>query len=240
MQPSPIDWATVEALSFDCYGTLIDWESGILATLRAELGVTSAPDPDDALLEAYARHEARLEAGPWQPYRQVLSQALAQTLTEQGGSVTADARARMGGSVADWPAFPDSVAALARLGERFRLAVITNCDDDLFDFSDEKLGRPFTWRITAEQVRSYKPSARNFDLALERIGLPPERIVHVAQSLYHDHVPAQAMGLRTVWVNRRHDRAGFGATPPASARPSLTVPDMATLAAQAVDAAGAR
>jgi 2-haloacid dehalogenase len=136
--------------------------------------------------------------------------------------------------VADWPAFADSVAALARLRQRFGLAVITNCDNDLFDFSDERLGRPFTWRITAQQVGSYKPSKRNFEFGLQRIGLPPERIVHVAQSLFHDHVPAQAMGLKTVWVNRRHDRAGFGATPPASAKPNLTVPDMATLASRAV------
>lgn len=240
MQPSPIDWAVVEVLSFDCYGTLIDWESGILATLRSVLGEHGAQAPDDALLEAYARHEARLEAGPYRPYRQVLTEALAQTIVERGASVPAGARAKMGGSVADWPAFPDSVEALARLRKRFGLAVITNCDNDLFDFSDERLGRPFTWRITAQLVGSYKPAPRNFEFALQRIGLPPERIVHVAQSLYHDHVQAQALGLRTVWVNRRHDRAGFGATPRASARPNLTVPDMATLAAQAVRGAGMR
>lgn len=240
MQTSPIDWAAVEVLSFDCYGTLIDWESGILATLRSVLGVRGAQAPDDALLEAYARHEARLEAGPYRPYRQVLTEALAQTITERGSGVPASARAKIGGSVADWAAFPDSVAALARLRKRFELAVITNCDNDLFDFSDERLGRPFSWRITAQQVGSYKPARRNFEFALQRIGLPPERVVHVAQSLYHDHVPAQSMGLRTVWVNRRHDRAGFGATPRASARPNLTVPDMATLAAQAVRGAGSR
>jgi 2-haloacid dehalogenase len=233
MQPSPIDWAAVEVLSFDCYGTLIDWESGILASLRSIIGAAGPTAPDDALLEAYGRHEARLEAEPWQPYRQILREALTATITERGKSVPATARAGLGGSVADWPAFPDSVAALARLRRRFGLAVITNCDNDLFDFSDERLGRPFTWRITAQQVGSYKPARRHFEFALGRIGLPPERIVHVAQSLYHDHVPAQAMGLRTVWVNRRHDRAGFGATPPASVEPSLTVTDMASLAARA-------
>jgi 2-haloacid dehalogenase len=241
MQSSPIDWASVEVLSFDCYGTLIDWESGILASLRSVLGGdTGQHAPDEALLEAYARHEARLEAGPWRPYRQVLTDAIAATVADRGKSVPASARAKIGGSVADWPAFPDSVAALARLRQRFGLAVITNCDDDLFEFSDERLGRPFTWRITAQQVGSYKPSKRNFEFGLQRIGLPPERIVHVAQSLFHDHVPAHAMGLQTVWVNRRHDRAGFGATPPASARPNLTVPDMATLASLAVRAAAER
>lgn len=231
MQSSPIDWAAVEVLSFDCYGTLIDWESGILASLRSILGTAGSVAPDDALLEAYARHEARLEAEPWQPYRQILREALVATIAERGVPVPANAGAALGGSVADWPPFPDSVAALARLRDRFGLAVITNCDDDLFDFSDERLGRPFTWRITAQLVESYKPARRNFEFALQHIGLPAERIVHVAQSLYHDHVPAMAMGLRTVWVNRRHGRAGFGATPPASVKPNLTVTDMASLAA---------
>lgn len=236
MQSSAIDWAAVEVLSFDCYGTLIDWESGILASLRSILGASGSAAPDDALLEAYARHEARFEAEPWRPYRQILREALVATVAERGVSIPASARAALGGSVADWPAFPDSVAALARLRKRFGLAVITNCDNDLFDFSDERLGRPFTWRITAQQVGFYKPARRNFEFALQRIGLPPERIVHVAQSLYHDHVPAQAMGLRTVWVNRRHDRSGFGATPPASVKPSLTVNDMTSLASLAVPA----
>jgi len=135
MQPSPIDWATVAVLSFDCYGTLIDWESGILATLRSVLGASGPQAPDDALLEAYARHEARLEAGPYRPYRQVLTEALAKTIAERGASVPAGARSKMGGSVADWPAFADSGAALAMLKKRFGLAVITNCDNDLFDFS---------------------------------------------------------------------------------------------------------
>ena len=240
MQPSPIDWASVEVLSFDCYGTLIDWESGILASLRQVLGTSGPQAPDDALLEAYARHEARLEAGPWRPYRQILTEALAATIAERGRSVPGPMRAKMGGSVADWPAFRDSVVALSRLRTRFGLAVITNCDTDLFEFSNDRLGRPFSWVITAQQVGSYKPSRRNFDFALKRIGLPPDRIVHVAQSLYHDHVPAQEMGLRTVWVNRRHDRGGFGATPPATARPNLVVPDMATLALTAVSEATRR
>jgi 2-haloacid dehalogenase len=207
---------------------LIDWETGILNSLRRMLGGSVAPD--NALLEAYARHEARLEAGPWRPYREVLTDSLVATAAEHGLTVPTATRTALGDTVADWPAFPDSVAALARLRTRFGLAVITNCDNDLFDFSDARLGRPFTWRVTAEQVGSYKPARRNFDFALSRIGLPPAKIVHVAQSLYHDHEPALALGLRTVWVNRRHGRSGFGATPRATAQPTLTVPDMASLA----------
>jgi 2-haloacid dehalogenase len=170
----------------------------------------------------------------------VLSKSLAATLVERGVTVPAAARIELGGSVADWLAFPDSVAALARLRTRFGLAVITNCDDDLFAASDARLGRPFSWRITAQQVGSYKPARRNFDFALGRIGLPVRKIVHVAQSLYHDHAPAQALGLRTVWVNRRHEQSGFGATPPAAAQPMLTVPDMASLAALLVPSGPSR
>ena len=143
-----------------------------------------------------------------------------------------------GGSVAGWPAFADSAAALARLRDRFRLGVITNCDDDLFAASNRRLGVTFDWIVTAQQVRRYKPHVRAFEAAFQEIGLPPRRLLHVAQSLYHDHVPAKALGLTTVWVDRRRGRAGSGATPLASAQPDLTVPDLATLADLAGPAAG--
>ena len=112
--------------------------------------------------------------------------------------------------------------------------MITNCDDDLFARSSERLGVRFDWIVTAEQARSYKPSHHNFELAFERIGLPPDRILHVAQSLFHDHVPARELGLSSAWIDRRHGRIGSGATPPASATPDFVFPDMATFAAAAV------
>ena len=129
-----------------------------------------------------------------------------------------------------WPAFPDSAGALARLHERFRLAVITNCDDDLFAASNDRLGVTFDHVVTAQQVGAYKPSERNFEVAFERIGLPRERILHVAQSLFHDHVPAKRLGMTTGWIDRRHGRSGSGATPPAEARPDMVVPSMAAFA----------
>ena len=135
-----------------------------------------------------------------------------------------------GASVGDWPAFPDSSAALARLHERFRLGVITNCDDDLFARSAARLGVRFDWVITAQQVESYKPSERNFLVAFERLALPPDRILHVAQSLFHDHVPAKRLGLATAWIDRRRGLAGSGATPPAEAAPDVAVADMASFA----------
>jgi 2-haloacid dehalogenase len=227
------DFAPIEVLTFDCYGTLIDWEAGILAALRRILG----PQPhDDALLESYAQAETQAEAGPWQSYRDILQASLAAVCAERGIRPTAQQSADFASSVADWPAFPDSAAALDRLRGRFRLGVITNCDDDLFAASDRRFGEPFEWVITAEQVRAYKPSARNFEVALERIGRPRAALLHVAQSLFHDHVPAQALGLATAWIDRRHDRPGFGATPPASATANLSAPDMATFADMALSA----
>lgn len=225
-----IDFNRFEVLTFDCYGTLIDWETGILAGLHAVLDSRRVVADDEALLGSYARHEAALTAGPYLRYREVLARSLAGVCAGLGVEPTADELAAFGGSVGDWPAFPDSADALARLHERFRLAVITNCDDDLFAASNRRLGVDFDTVVTAQQVGSYKPSLRNFGLAFLRIGLPRDRILHVAQSLFHDHVPAKKLGLTTVWVNRRHDRPGQGATPAAEAVPDLTVPDMATLA----------
>ena len=133
-------------------------------------------------------------------------------------------------SVVDWPPFPNSAAALARLKERFALAVITNCDDDLFAASTGGSASTSTSSSPPSSAEATSRITRNFEIAFERIGRPKERILHVAQSLFHDHVPAKAMGMTTVWINRRHDRSGTGATPPADATPDLITPDMATFA----------
>jgi 2-haloacid dehalogenase len=231
-----IDYDSVEVLTFDCYGTLIDWEAGIAAGLRAVTRAHGIDVPDEELLAMYAGHEASLEAGPYLRYRDVLGQACRGVCADLGIEPGDAEVAAFAGSVGDWPAFPDSAAALGALAERFRLAVITNCDDDLFAASNRRLGVTFDWIVTAQQAGSYKPSRRNFELAFERIGPPRERILHVAQSLYHDHVPARELGLRSVWINRRGDRPGSGATPAASASPDATFPDMASFAAEALRA----
>jgi 2-haloacid dehalogenase len=229
-QMPDLDFDQFDVLTFDCYGTLIDWEAGILASLRAPFAAHGIEVADDALLESFARHEAAVEAAPYRPYREVLGGVLTSLLAERDAEATPEERAAFGESVRHWPAFGDSVPALARLHERFKLGVITNCDDDLFAASEEKLGLEFDWLVTAQQAKRYKPNPRGFELMFERVGLPPARILHVAQSLYHDHVPAKRLGLSTVWVDRRGGRPGSGATPPAEATPDLTVPDMATLA----------
>jgi 2-haloacid dehalogenase len=232
MSPAALDFDRFKALTFDCYGTLIDWESGILAALRPVLEAHGAgvEVKEEELLEAFGRHETTIEAGEYLAYREVLAGVLGRLGEELGFSPTDEEASAFASSVGDWPPFEDSPPALRALATRFGLGVITNCDDDLFARSAERLGVDFDWVITAERARAYKPSRRNFDLAFETIGLPPERILHVAQSLFHDHVPAKQLGLATVWVDRRGSKAGSGATPPATAEPDLRVPDLGTLA----------
>ena len=219
-----------DVLTFDCYGTLIDWETGLERALRIALGETSGRIEGDHLVTLFGRHEHHAEL-PGTLYRDVLAITLRAVAAELGTSVDDDRAAVFAGSVVDWPAFPDSADALRRLQQRFRLAVITNCDDDLFARSEERLGISFDDVITAEQVGSYKPDLRNFHVAHERIGVPRERILHVAQSLFHDHVPAKSLGMTTVWINRRAGRGeGRGAAPEAEATPDVTFPDMASFA----------
>jgi 2-haloacid dehalogenase len=186
---------------------------------------------DEDVLGRYARHEAEAEARPYMRYRDVLAAGLRGVAGELGFEPSAAELDAFSGSVAAWPAFPDSAAALARLARRYRLGVITNCDDDLFAASNAKLAVEFDWIVTADQVGAYKPSERNFEVAFERLGLPRDRILHVAQSLFHDHVTAKRLGLATVWIDRRGGREGSGATPVAEAAPDATFPDMAAFAA---------
>ncbi len=229
-----LDFNAFDAITFDCYGTLMDWESGILAGLRSVLEPHAVTAADDELLERFAEAEASMEAGPYQRYRAVLAASLDRVARSYGVETSAAEQVVFGESVGAWPAFADSRAALTRLKTRFRLGVLTNCDDDLFAMSNRRLGVTFDWVVTAEQARDYKPRTANFELLMERVGLPRERILHVAQSLFHDHVPAKALGLSTVWVDRRHGRLGSGATPSAEAIPDATFPDMASFAAAAI------
>lgn len=225
----PVDLDAFDVLTFDCYGTLIDWETGLLAALRDALP-GAADVGDDRLLELYAGHEAEAERPPYRSYREVLATGLRGVASDLGLDAGDDTLARFSESVRDWPAFPDSADALRRLHERYRLGVITNCDTDLFAASSERLGVTFDWVVTAEMARSYKPAPAGFELAFETIGVPRGRILHVAQSLFHDHVTAKELGLTTVWIDRRHGRHGSGATPPAAAAPDATYPSMESFA----------
>ena len=222
-----LDFQAVEALTFDCYGTLIDWERGLLAALRPVVAAHAVSVADDDLLELYARLEAELEVGAYLPYREILARVVDRVGQALGFTARADERQALGAAIRAWPPFPDTVPALRQLKTRFKLGVISNIDDDLFT---SRLEVELDWLVTAQQARAYKPSLKPFELALERMRLPVSRVVHVAQSLYHDHVPAHQLGLRTVWVNRRAGQPGSGATPPAEAAPDLEVPTLAALA----------
>jgi 2-haloalkanoic acid dehalogenase type II len=236
---SELDYGAFDALTFDCYGTLIDWEAGILAGLRTALGGHGVDAADDELLETYAASEAKLEGGPYLPYRTILAVGARSVAKGLGAQVTDDEAAAFGDSVGAWPAFEDSTRSLRRLRHRFKLGVLTNCDDDLFAASSRRLGVEFDWVVTAQQVGSYKPNPHNFEAMreeLHRAGIASARILHVAQSLYHDHVPAKKLGLSTVWIDRRHDRPGTGATPPAAqVTPDATFPSMADFADAATE-----
>ena len=224
-----INFKNYKALSFDCYGTLIDWESGILGALRPVLLTHAIDLSDDEILELYSGMEAEAEEGEYVRYREVLNQVV-RKIGERLGFVPTPAELdSLAKSLKGWKPFPDTVRALQTLRQSFRLAVISNIDDDLFALSAKYLKVEFDRVITAEQAKAYKPSLHIFKLAVARIGVAPERILHVAQSTYHDIRPAKTMGLSTVWVNRRTGKKGFGATPSASARPDLELPDLKTL-----------
>ncbi len=226
-----IDWSAIQAITFDCYGTLIDWEQGITAALRPLLEARNARAfSDRELLEAYAHAEAREESQAYKPYRQIL-QAVTRSLatTFSATLLPADTHV-LENSIAYWPAFPDTPAAMNQLSYRFQLIILSNIDRDLFEQTRPKLGANLTHIITAQDVRSYKPGPAHFEAALQKTNLAPSRICHVAQSLYHDISVARSLGFPTVWINRRGDRPGSGATPPASAKPDLEAPDLASLA----------
>jgi 2-haloacid dehalogenase len=227
---SPIDFSRFDALTFDTYGTLIDWERGILDALQPVLSRHDVRAGDEELLALYAKHEAAVEAGVYRTYREVLAASVRGLCADLGVDPADQAVADFAGSVGAWPAFADTAAALRRLAGRFRLGVLTNCDDDLFAQSNRRLGVTFDWIVTAQQARGYKPRVENFELLFRTVDVPRERILHVAQSLFHDHVPARSLGMTTAWIDRRHGRAGFGATPPANATPDLVAPDLRTFA----------
>jgi len=228
-----IDLDSFDVLSFDCYGTIIDWERGILAALEPVFDAHGVLLPSKETLELFGEFESRLEGGEYMEYRVVLQRVLDAFGARLGFTPSSGEREAFALSVSDWPPFPDSSRALKALHTKYKLAIISNVDDDLFAHSARRLDMTFDWIITAQQVRSYKPSLQNFHRAFERIGVPRARQLHVAQSLFHDIAPAKSLGLSTVWVNRRKAKGGTGATPPASATPDLEVPDLETLASHA-------
>ena len=218
-----MDLSNVKALSFDCYGTLIDWESGIASALQPWVERTGIGLDREELLKRFGAVETIVETQqPDLRYPLVLAETLRRIAADLDVDVADHEAEAFGASVGDWPPFPDSAGALARLKERFKLIILSNVDRASFAKSNRKLGVAFDLIITAEDVGSYKPAQANFDRLfrdLASLGVDRSELVHVAESLFHDHGPAQANDLPSVWIHRRHDKDGAGAThPPTGAR----------------------
>ena len=229
-----LDFTRFEILTFDCYGTLIDWEAGLLPVIRRILSAHGKNIDDATLLKLYGDFEQRFEQGPFRPYREVLQSVVRQFGSELGFTPTAEEMRALPDSLPTWKPWPDTVAALRQLKARFRLAILSNVDDDLFAGTRPQLGVDFDEVITAQQAQAYKPSLKLFELALSRVHAPAHRVLHVGQSIFHDIIPAQALGLATVWVNRPSARPGVGAVKAAEAKPDLTVETLAELSAATI------
>ncbi len=210
-----------DALTFDCYGTLIDWESGLYAAFTPLLSRTCGHLPRDAVLEAFALRESGQQAlTPAMPYAELLTLVHGQLAAQWGATPDPAEDARFGQSVGDWPPFPDTVEALRYLKQHFRLAILSNVDRASFQATGKRLGVTFDAIYTAQDIGSYKPDPANFVYLLAREadqGIVRTKILHVAQSLFHDHVPANAVELASAWIDRRHDSGGWGATAPVAA-----------------------
>ena len=207
-----------KVLTFDCYGTLIDWETGILNAMRPLLRRDPAERSRDEVLASFARHETAQEVEtPGMMYSELLAQVHRQLAKEWGIAASKADHRTFGGSVGNWPAFADSAASLTYLKQFYKLVILSNVDRKSFAESSKRLGAAFDAVYTAEDIGSYKPDLRNFHYmidALKRSGYTEHDILHVAQSLFHDHAPANAVGLRSAWIDRRSGTAGSGATPP--------------------------
>lgn len=219
-----------KVLTFDCYGTLIDWETGILSTLRMILANHYIVLSDERILKTYAELEAQLEKGIFQNYKSILKCIVEGFGKKFGFEAGEFEKIYLVESLKSWQPFPDTVDALKTLKKRFKLGIISNIDNDLFSYTEKHLQISFDWIITSEYVGSYKPSLNNFIKAIEIIGIPKNEILHIGQSIYHDIAPAKKLGLTTVWINRHYgEKSPYGATPPAEAEPDLEVPNLKKL-----------
>ncbi|MPZ42002.1 MAG: haloacid dehalogenase type II [Betaproteobacteria bacterium] len=221
-------------LTFDCYGTLIDWETGLLHALAPLLARHGRRLDEESILVAFGEAESTTqERAPGKLYPEILGAALEALAAPFGIALEPADRSRFGASVGEWPAFADSAPALVYLQRYYRLVILSNVDRASFARSQSRLGVEFDRIFTAQDIGSYKPDLRNFRYMLDELGrdgIAPRQVLHVAQSLFHDHVPAKQLGLATVWVNRRAGKPGSGATPPAQARPDWEVTSLAELA----------
>ncbi len=205
-----------KALTFDCYGTLIDWESGMVEALKPLTSRMKKSISRDAILEAHARHESSQQIyTPTMKYSDLLAVVYKRLAEEWGLAASWDECQAYGNAVKDWPAFPDSVESLVYLKKHYKLVILSNIDNASFAPSNRRLQVAFDAIYTAQDIGSYKPSDRNFDYMIAKLlglGIAKSEILHTAESLFHDHAPANKHGLASCWIYRRHDQQGFGAT----------------------------
>jgi 2-haloacid dehalogenase len=230
-----IDFSRFKALTFDCYGTLIDWETGITSLVRPWLREMAVQPPDDLIISAFALMQANhQQVRPALLYPEVLRRTwhdIERTFGWQENHQQANAFAK---SVPAWPPFPDTNESLTHLKHYYRLGILSNVDNNSLNGTVGQFSVPFDVLVTAEDVGSYKPGLPHFEAALKKfVGLCIDKaeILHVAQSKHHDINPGRQIGLTTVWVNRRHGKPGSGATLATESEPDLTVNSLAELVA---------
>ncbi len=223
----------VKVLTFDCFGTLIDWETGILralAMLCERYGIDEPPSRSE-LLALYAQLEAKAEHGEYRPYKDVLADVTKGVAARFGFQLSLADQTLLADSIKDWPAFDDTASSLRELKKHFKLGILSNVDDDLFEGVLPRLGLQsvggFDLLVTAQQVESYKPGHAHFQEALSRLGIEKDELMHVAQSKRHDVAPCNKLGIRCAWVDRQGGKGG--ASGENDARPDIVVPDLASL-----------
>ncbi len=212
-------------MSFDCYGTLIDWEEGIWNTISKILKRRGIEEKRERILSLYAQIESRMEK-KYKPYREILKDVMEEMGKILGIKLNEEKKYALVKSIPHWPAFPDTKDALMRIKEDFRIAIISNVDNDIIKESVKNLGVELDFVITAEMAKAYKPNLRVFKYAQKLMQVDKNNWLHAAQSVYHDIIPAKKFGLRTIWIKRR----GFGATPPAYAKADFEFSSLEDLA----------
>ena len=225
-----LDFSRFSIITFDCYGTLIDWESGILGAIRPIISAHGAHLSDAEILRMYGEIEADEESGEYQPYREILRAVVRGFGTRLGFVPSEKEQESLPNSLVHWKPFPDTVNALRQLKQKFKLGILSNIDDDLFSATAPQLEVDFDHVVTAAQASAYKPSPDIFRLAQERMALPPQEWLHAGQSIYHDVIPAQSIGVATVWVNRPSPLPNSGAAKPAQAKPDVELASLQELA----------
>ena len=218
-----IDLTKIQVLTFDCYGTLIDWETGISGALSLLLAKHGLTIDAKSLLQMYAKHELTERNKPYQSYRILLRNVVTSIFSEFKLKASTNEQDFLSQSIESWPPFTDTVKSLNFLQKKYKLGVISNIDNDLFETSYSKMQIPFNWIVTAEQAQSYKPNLAPFTLALETIPYPKENILHVAESNYHDIAPAKHLGIKTVWIRRQEIS---NATLSSSINPDMEIRDL--------------